>query len=72
MSREVGYNVLWMYEFIRFVGANWPEILVQTREHIFIVLLATGLAIAVGVPIGVLLTRVKSLQTPVLGFANVM
>lgn len=64
--------MLWMYEFIRFVGSNWPEILVLTREHIFIVLLATGLAIAVGVPIGVLLTRVKSLQTPVLGFANVM
>ncbi|HKX83085.1 MAG TPA: ABC transporter permease/substrate-binding protein, partial [Pyrinomonadaceae bacterium] len=31
-----------------------------------------GLAIAIGLPLGILLTRVKSLQTPILGFANIM
>src|SRR4029079_6844071 len=29
-------------------------------------------AVVVGVPLGILITRVRSLQTPVLGFANVM
>ncbi len=58
--------------FFEFLQRNWPELLVLTREHIFIVLLSTGLAVAVGLPLGILLTRIKSLQTPVLGFANVI
>lgn len=61
-----------MSGFIQFLTENWRELLALTQEHIVIVLLATGLAVAVGLPLGVLLTRVKSLQTPVLGFANVM
>lgn len=58
--------------FLDFIQQNWHELLVLTRQHIFIVLLATGFAIIVGMPLGILLTRVKSLQAPVLGFANVM
>ena len=61
-----------MTEFATFLHDNWPELLVLTREHIFIVLLSTGLAVLIGLPAGVLLTRFKRLQTPVLGFANVM
>src|SRR6478609_9007094 len=58
--------------FFDFIRQNWAELLVLTREHIFLVFISTGLAILIGVPLGILLTRVKSLQTPVLGFANVM
>jgi osmoprotectant transport system permease protein len=36
------------------------------------VFVSTGAAVLAGLPLGVLLTRVRSLQTPVLGFANVM
>lgn len=61
-----------MSDFLKFLSANWGELLVLTREHIFIVLAATGLAVLVGLPLGILLTRVKSLQTPILGFANIM
>ncbi|HEX6279364.1 MAG TPA: ABC transporter permease/substrate-binding protein [Pyrinomonadaceae bacterium] len=61
-----------MVEFFNFLGANWRELLVLTREHIVIVLLSTGLAVLIGLPLGILLTRIKSLQTPILGFANVM
>jgi osmoprotectant transport system permease protein len=61
-----------MPEFIRFLQQNWPELLALTREHIILVLLSTGLAVAIGLPLGILLTRVRSLRTPVLGFANVM
>jgi osmoprotectant transport system permease protein len=57
------------FEFIR---QNWPELLVLTREHILLVFFSTGLAIVIGVPLGILLTRLKALQTPVLGFANIM
>ncbi|HEX8368078.1 MAG TPA: ABC transporter permease/substrate-binding protein [Pyrinomonadaceae bacterium] len=58
--------------FLQFLQQNWTELLALTREHIFLVSVSTGAAILLGVPLGVLLTRVKSLQTPVLGVANVM
>jgi osmoprotectant transport system permease protein len=58
--------------FLDFLKQNWPELLTLTREHIFLVLLSTGAAVVIGVPLGILLTRVRSLRTPVLGFANIM
>jgi osmoprotectant transport system permease protein len=57
---------------LEFIQQNWSEILALTREHIFLVFISTAFAVLVGVPLGILLTRKKSLQTPVLGFANVM
>src|SRR5829696_2764787 len=61
-----------MTDFFRFLSTNWQELLVLTREHIFIVLLSTGFAVLIGLPLGILLTRIRTLQTPVLGFANIM
>lgn len=61
-----------MTDFFRFLGENWREFAVLTREHIVIVLASTGLAVLIGLPLGILLTRIKALQTPVLGFANIM
>lgn len=61
-----------MNDLVQFIRSNWPELLTLTREHIFLVLISTGLAIALGVPLGILLTRSKRLQTPVLGLANIM
>jgi osmoprotectant transport system permease protein len=61
-----------MSGFFEFLQTNWQELLALTREHIVIVLFATGLAVAIGLPLGILITRVKGLQTPILGFANIM
>src|SRR3954451_2247355 len=58
--------------FFDFLEQNWPELLTLTREHIFLVLLSTGAAVLIGVPLGIVLTRFRSLQTPILGFANIM
>jgi osmoprotectant transport system permease protein len=58
--------------FFDFITANWRELIMLTREHIAIVMLSTAFAVVLGLPLGVLLTRVRSLQVPVLGFANVM
>lgn len=58
--------------FFDFIKQSWPELLVLTREHIFLVLVSTGAAVLIGVPLGVVLTRVKGLRTPVLAFANIM
>lgn len=58
--------------FFRFLQSNWPELLALTREHIFLVAISTAAAVGLGVPLGILLTRIKKLQTPILGFANIM
>ena len=59
-------------DLLQFLKQNWLELLALTREHILLVFVSTGVAILMGVPLGILLTRIKTLQTPVLGFANVM
>ena len=61
-----------MQEFINFLRQNWPELLTLTREHIFLVFISTGFAVLFGIPLGILLTRIRSLQLPILGFANIM
>jgi osmoprotectant transport system permease protein len=48
------------------------EILALTGEHLVLVLISTLVAVAVGVPLGVALTRRPRLARPVLGFANVV
>ncbi|HRI05026.1 MAG TPA: ABC transporter permease/substrate-binding protein [Pyrinomonadaceae bacterium] len=61
-----------MTELLHFLLVNWPELLTLAREHIFLVVISTGFAVLFGVPLGILLTRIKSLRTPILGFANIM
>lgn len=51
---------------------NWETILQRTGEHLSLVAWAVGLALLIGVPLGILITRQKSLETPVLTFANVV
>lgn len=57
------------WEFIR---ANWADILIHTEQHLWLVLVSITIAVVVGVPTGVLLTRYKRLRGPVLGVANIM
>jgi osmoprotectant transport system permease protein len=48
------------------------EIVHLTWEHCQLVFVAMAIAIGIGVPAGVLLTRRPTLRGPVLGFANIM
>src|SRR6185369_12121618 len=57
---------------IDFLIRNRSEVLQLTAEHLLLVLIATGAAVVVGVPVGILLTRRTSLAKPVLAFANVL
>jgi osmoprotectant transport system permease protein len=43
-----------------------------TSEHLVLVLTSMGIAIAIGVPLGILLTRRAGWRRPVLGIANVL
>jgi osmoprotectant transport system permease protein len=58
-------------ETLRFLLERRADIAAQTAEHVFLVAVSVGIAIAIGVPLGILLTRRPSLATPVIGFANV-
>lgn len=43
-----------------------------TWQHLWLVLLAVGLAIVIGVPLGVLIVRYRRLATPVLGLTTLL
>lgn len=58
--------------FWSFLQHNWPELVTRLREHFELVMIATLVAVAIGIPTGVLLTRKKSWRGPILGIANVM
>ena len=55
-----------------FLARHGGELLGLTVEHLLLVLVSTGLAILIGVPLGIALTRRPALSKPVLGFANIM
>src|SRR6185312_11483005 len=42
------------------------------KEHLILVFISIVVAVMIGVPTGILLTRYRSLRGPVLGVANVM
>jgi osmoprotectant transport system permease protein len=51
---------------------NHREFGTLVLEHLFLVVVSTGIAVAIGVPLGIVLTRKPALSKPVLGFANIM
>lgn len=48
------------------------EILQRTGEHLLLVGIAIATAILIGIPLGVLITRQKRLQQPILALANIL
>lgn len=61
-----------MNAFFDFLWRNWREVAALTGEHLLLVVAATSLAVAVGLPVGLLLTRRASLKRPVLAVAGVL
>lgn len=55
-----------------FLIDNRTEVLTLITEHLWLVFLSTSIAVAIGLPIGILLTRHARFRGPVLGIANVM
>ena len=54
-----------------FFAQHGDEILRATIEHVWLVLWAMLIAIAIGVPLGILVTRRPWLSKPILGGANI-
>lgn len=58
--------------FWEFLQLNWTELLLLVRQHVILVFIAMLVAVLIGVPVGIALTRYRALRGPVLGVANVM
>lgn len=57
---------------LAFLLRNRTEVVELTLEHLWLVGVSTLLAVAIGLPLGILLTRRHSLRKPILGGANVL
>ena len=57
---------------IQFLVNNWQQALVLTGEHLFIVLVATGLAAVIGIPMGILISTNEDLAPIVINVANIV
>ena len=55
-----------------YLSGAWPEILHLTLQHLMLVSIAVGLAILVGVPLGIVMIRHRGLASPMLGLATVI
>lgn len=58
--------------FWNFVVENKGQITQLTFEHLWIVAISTALAIVIGIPLGILITRKPALHNPVLVTANII
>lgn len=58
--------------FKDFIISRQGQILTLIGEHVELTVISVLLAILIGVPLGILITRVKKLSAPVMGTANVI
>ena len=61
-----------MTDFFQFLIERRHELVTMTGQHIYLVFVSTALAVLLGVPLGLALTRRQRLAKPVIGFASVM
>jgi len=55
-----------------YLASNWLELLQLTLQHLYLVGIAVGIAIVVGVPLGIVINRHEWLAGPLLGLATVV
>ena len=58
--------------FWTFFSQNRTEIAGLTLEHLWLVAISTLLAVAIGIPLGILITRRPALRRPVIATANII
>ncbi|HKJ30266.1 MAG TPA: glycine betaine ABC transporter substrate-binding protein [Balneolales bacterium] len=61
-----------MTHFLHFIISNRIELYHQTIEHIGLTIVALFIAIIIGLPLGIIITRIKSLSSTVLGSVGVI
>ena len=59
-------------DFLHFISTNRQQVLELTIEHITLAGVSTLIAALIGIPLGILITRIPSLSKPVIGSANII
>ncbi len=59
-------------DFFKYCLDNWNQIISLSIEHIKLTALALGIAILIGIPIGIIISYIKKLNKPVLGLTSVV
>src|SRR5258706_2911535 len=57
---------------LEFLKTNWSDILAHIAQHLWLVTISIVIAIAIGLPLGILITRRNRIRGPVLGIPNVI
>jgi osmoprotectant transport system permease protein len=57
---------------LRFLSTHWRELLQLTAEHVMLVAVSVAFAVAIGLPLGLWLTRRAALKRPVLAVAGIL
>ena len=58
--------------FLHFMISNRQQVLELTLEHVTLAGVSTLIAVLVGIPLGIVITRIPQLGKPILGSANVI
>ena len=61
-----------MNSLLQYVISQKTQILDLLVQHIYLTITAIGIAILIGVPLGILVSRVKFLRKPIVGFVNLV
>lgn len=59
-------------ELVTYMGENSSELIVLTMEHILMVLYGIGLALLVGIPLGIIAAKVEKLAPVIISVTNVI
>jgi len=60
-------NALWNY-----ISTNYNQILNLIGQHIYLSILSVLIAVVVGIPLGILISRVPKISKPIIGITNVI
>src|SRR6185312_673059 len=67
-----GLRTRWHMNVWQFIMQNHNEVLELTLEHLWLVGVSTLLAVLIGIPLGILVSRYTFLDKPILGSANII
>lgn len=62
---------LWV-QMLYQLDMRWPDLIQALLQHIQLVFISMLIAIFIGIPLGILITRVKPLEGPILGAAGIL
>lgn len=61
-----------LLEFFQYLGKNWDDLLALTYEHILMVIIGMGIALVIGILLGIICTKNDRLASVILAIANLI